>query len=208
MEELARRIFYNDIAVCFPVQRRFRDCRRLPVVGNVFWEKNEEEFIRGADPVWLERMGPEFKRALIEHNDAREPDEMNRVIYDIIFKDADSKVIKGWMQGPLTETEVSNVLQFDAWVPAKRFGIEPTSKIGQIDAFSKYFTNSCATIAENIEPDGLDQIAAIAKAWADFWLQAKKTGGQISVRWLNVEIETFQCIQFLLENDWENCFKA
>ena len=50
------------------------------------------------------------------------------------------------------------------WIPSRRFGIRQSKKLRVIDDFAASLVNDALSAEETVDPDGLDRIAANAKA--------------------------------------------
>ena len=118
--------------------------------------------MEGAAPEWLDDMAPDLRRLLKEDQKRRPATHLDEEIYKVTCGAdiPDSECAKGWAIGPMTEREMSAYLGTEKWLAARRFGIEQHDKIRQIDDFSKYFTNSCASSDEQIDIDTIDAIVS------------------------------------------------
>ena len=83
-----------------------------------------------------------------------------------LFDETLSDKSKGWLDGPYSETEVSSMLGED-WVVSRRFGIYQGEKLRSIDDLSESFVNSTYGSFESIDLGGVDEVAAVCKAFMD-----------------------------------------
>ena len=73
---------------------------------------------------------------------------------------------KGWLDGPYTELQLSELLG-DDWVVSRRFGIIQSGKLRAIDDLSESFVNSSYGSLESVNLGGIDEVAALSKLFLD-----------------------------------------
>ena len=102
----------------------------------VFEQRHPDEVVVGADPVWLARTAKASREDLKEQVAQAKVDDTLRDIYQTTTDPESGEVAKGWAEGPYTEEQINEILGDQLWVAARRFGVEQTEKIRQIDDFS------------------------------------------------------------------------
>lgn len=79
-----------------------------------------------------------------------------------VWKGALEEVAKGWLQGPLTEDEVKNLLG-PLYIVSKRFGLQQSDKIRPIDDMSESKVNSAYGSSYKLDLPGVDGISILAR---------------------------------------------
>eukprot|EP00972_Heterocapsa_arctica_P090890 13409610-Heterocapsa_arctica.AAC.1 len=77
-----------------------------------------------------------------------------------------AEVEVGKALGPFTEQQVTEVVGA-TWAPCRRVGLVQSGGVRPIDDFSEYGHNATSATSEAIDLGGVDQIASIAKLWAE-----------------------------------------
>ncbi|CAK0909772.1 unnamed protein product, partial [Prorocentrum cordatum] len=86
-------------------------------------------------------------------------------IDDVIFEKTRAECKAGWAVGPLSKEHLDEA-HGPLWVPARRFGVRQGSDYRPIDDFSEFGhkRNGASATSEKIDPGGVDEIAAMARA--------------------------------------------
>ena len=82
------------------------------------------------------------------------------------------EVERGWLEGPLTAEQVSSRVG-PLWTPSRRFGIVQGNKVRNIDDLSEFSVNQAYGTPEKLDLGGVDEVVAMAAAWAKM---AEQTG--------------------------------
>ncbi len=71
---------------------------------------------------------------------------------------------KGWVSGPLSRDELESIVG-SLWIPVRRFLILQGDQHRLIDDQSEYGQNGTVTTVEKVDMRGVDDVAAVCKAW-------------------------------------------
>ena len=138
------------------------------------------EFLIGADPIWLARQAKSSRKALIRKIEEQEIDDLVKEVYDLTTAEGTGEVDRGWAVGPFTEEEMTERMGHDLWTACRRFGVIQRDlttlkeKVRLIDDLSEYFVNACTTCKDKISVAGVDAITGFIKMWADKILEGTR----------------------------------
>ena len=102
-----------------------------------------------------------LQRAAKLGTQASKDPELDREVYEATLKEVNET---GLMRGPISEAELSE--KHGLWIPARRFGLRQGNKVRPIDDFSECGQNATVGTAYKVDLGGVDEIVAIARAWA------------------------------------------
>lgn len=86
-------------------------------------------------------------------------------IAEEVWKTTMKEVEKGWLEGPLTAEQVASRVG-PLWTPSRRFGIVQGNKVRNIDDLSEFSVNQAYGTPEKLDLGGVDEVVAMAAAWA------------------------------------------
>ena len=86
-------------------------------------------------------------------------------IAEEVWKTTMKEVEKGWLEGPLTAEQVASRVG-PLWTPSRRFGIVQGNKVRNIDDLSEFSVNQAYWTPEKLDLGGVDEVVAMAAAWA------------------------------------------
>ena len=82
---------------------------------------------------------------------------------EAVWSSTQEELRSGWLSGPFTEAQISQILKRDDWPVSKRFGLKQASKIRAIDDYSASLVNSAFCSHEKLSLPGTDEVAGITK---------------------------------------------
>lgn len=168
MKKVAQSMAWPDLAVFDEMSQGFR-ISGFATKSNIFQtglkaaSMSEEQLMRDTN----------FMRpALLGKIRSQRDDEFSRELFEMTVEEASNK---RWLQGPLTPTQVSDVVG-DKWMPVRRFGILQKEKLRPIDDFKENQVNDTFSCAEKVTLYALDYLI-----WAVLALvRLYKSGGEFS----------------------------
>lgn len=89
-------------------------------------------------------------------------DEVRQAVWDTTL----GEVERGWLQGPFTEQQVRLRLG-PLFVASKRFGLEQSDKVRQIDNLSESLVNAAYRASYKLDLDGVDGISVMARTFVE-----------------------------------------
>ena len=79
-----------------------------------------------------------------------------------VWKQTEEEVKQGWLTGPCTESEISNLVG-SLWTAARRFGILQSNRVRVIDDYSEPYVNAAYGGMDKLDLGGVDEVAAMLK---------------------------------------------
>ncbi|CAK9116007.1 unnamed protein product [Durusdinium trenchii] len=188
MKKVAQSMAWPDLAVFDEMSQGFR-ISGFATKSNIFQtglkaaSMSEEQLMRDTN----------FMRpALLGKIRSQRDDEFSRELFEMTVEEASNK---RWLQGPLTPTQVSDVVG-DKWMPVRRFGILQKEKLRPIDDFKENQVNDTFSRAEKVTLYALDYLI-----WAVLALvRLYKSGGEFSYT-----LSTGERLVGHVHQDWLSC---
>ena len=165
-KQMLQSIKYPDCKVADLMYQGFPIVGDMDITG-VFEQRQEQDVIQGADPIWLLKQAKLVRKTLIQEIERTPNDHILKSLYSKTVDDEDSEVRRKWASGPFSETELVK-RQGPLCLPCRRFGVEQGEdeegrpKVRPIDDFSENFHNSCVTMVDKISVTGIDGIANLS----------------------------------------------
>jgi hypothetical protein len=94
---------------------------------------------------------------------------------------------RGWLQGPMTEAQVTQCLGTDKWLPSRRFALLQNKKLRAIDDYSEPCINAAFGQWEKLDLQSVVFIVSILKVWLhcalkDDWFELQLSSGPLKGR--------------------------
>ena len=110
----------------------------VPLVGTADWTGQIEEHpVMPALTVEQLMKSSRWSRRMIAGSSREGSEDLRQAVWDLTLEEVE----KGWLEGPLTESEVEQRVG-PLFVASRRFGLHQSDKIRQIDNMSESLVNS------------------------------------------------------------------
>lgn len=112
--------------------------------------------------VQLKKSSKWSRNMILKRKKEQTTTEVRQAVWDTTL----GEVERGWLQGPLTEQQVRQRLG-PLFVASKRFGLEQSDKIRQIDNLSESLVNAAFGASYKLDLDGVDGISVLARTFVE-----------------------------------------
>ena len=132
----------------------------VPLVGTADWTGQFEEHpVMPALTVEQLMKSSRWSRRMIAGSSREGSEDLRQAVCDLTLEEVE----KGWLEGPLTESEVEQRVG-PLFVASRRFGLHQSDKIRQIDNMSESLVNSAFGSSYHLELAGVDGISVLARS--------------------------------------------